>query len=83
MTNFKIRVTRLSILTEGATLFSERCTHVSIEDYAAGEFIQIEQQSGSKDVEAQTICIDPEEWPMLKRAVDRLAGDIRGNEGKV
>jgi len=44
-------------------------------DEAAGEFLEIEQQSGRTDVKSQTIAISPEEWPALKRAIEQLLAD--------
>lgn len=71
------RTTRLSVMPKGAPIFSERCTHVSIVDEAAGEFLEIEQQSGCPDVKAQTITIEASEWPELKGAIDNLLDDIK------
>jgi hypothetical protein len=73
---YSIRVTRLSVLPPKEPLFSEQCTHVSIVDEAAGEFLEIEQQSDRSDVEAQKIAISSEEWPSLKQAIETLLADI-------
>lgn len=76
---YSVRVTRLSVLPHGEPIFSEQCTNVSITDEAAGEFLEIEQQSASTDVEAQKISVTPEEWPALKRAIETLLADIEAN----
>lgn len=80
MTNpdYIIRVTRLSVMPPKQPLFSEQCTHITIVDEAAGEYLEIEQQSGSEDVKAQTITVTPEEWPTLKQAVETLLAEILG-----
>ena len=75
---YVVRVTRLSVLPPKEPLFSEQCTHVTIVDEAAGEFLEIEQQSGSVDVKPQTIMVTPEEWPALKQAVETLLSEIHG-----
>lgn len=72
---FRVRVTRLSVLPPKEPLFSEQCTNVSIVDEAAGEFLEIEQQSGRTDAKSQTIQVSPEEWPALKRAIEQLLAD--------
>ena len=56
-------------------LFSEQCTNVSIVDEAAGEFLEIEQQSGHTDANLQAIKVSPEEWPALKHAIEQLLAD--------
>lgn len=75
---YKIRTTRLSVLPAKEPLFSEMCTNVTIEDEAAGEYLVIEQQSGSTETRDQTIIINPEEWPALRQAVDTLIENIEG-----
>jgi hypothetical protein len=75
---YVVRVTRLSVLPPKEPLFSEQCTHITIVDEAAGEYLEIEQQSGSVDVKAQTILVTPEEWPALKQAVETLLAEIHG-----
>ena len=75
---YAVRVTRLSVLPPKEPLFSEQCTHITIVDEAEGEYLEIEQQSGSVDVKAQTIMVTPEEWPALKQAVETLLAEIHG-----
>lgn len=75
---YVVRVTRLSVLPPKEPLFSEQCTHITIVDEAAGEYLEIEQQSGSVNVKVQTIMVTPEEWPALKQAVETLLSEIHG-----
>ena len=75
---YVVRVTRLSVLPPKEPLFSEQCTHITIEDEAAGEYLEIEQQSGSPDAKHQTIIVTPEEWPAIKQAVETLLSEIDG-----
>jgi hypothetical protein len=72
---FRVRVTRLSVLPAKEPLFSERCTNVSIVDESAGEFLEVEQQSDRTDAKSQTIQISPEEWPALKQAIERMLAE--------
>lgn len=71
MSKFITRTTRLTVLPQGEPIFSEMATHIEIEDEAAGEFITISQCRDDTDKE-QKICIDPEEWPAIKAAVESL-----------
>ena len=75
---YAVRVTRLSVMPPKEPLFSEQCTHISIVDEAAGEYLEIEQQSGSENVKPQAIMVTPEEWPALKQAVETLLAEIHG-----
>lgn len=69
---YEARVTRVSVLPSGQPLFSEQCTHITIDDSAAGEYVVIEQQSDNTDAKCQQIEVDPEEWPCIRQAVDEL-----------
>jgi len=75
VSNYRIRVTRLSVLPIGEPIFSERCTEVSIVNEAAGEFVEVSQQSDRSGIESQTIQIDPREWSAIKQAVDQLISE--------
>ena len=74
------RITRISIMPEGAPLFTEQCTHIEIEDEAAGEYVSVRQQSACADVKEQTIQVVPEEWPAMRGAIDTLMLDIENHE---
>ena len=73
---YHTRVTRLVVLPEGKPLYAEAATTVEIDDEAAGEFV-IVRQDGRTD---NSIAIDPDEWPELRAAIDRLVGDCKESE---
>jgi hypothetical protein len=77
MKPYEIRITRLSVGRGDEPIFSETVTHIEIENEAAGEFLQITQQSGSLDVKEQQIQITPEEWPKIKEAIETLIPTLR------
>lgn len=77
--DYIIRVTRLSVMPPKQPLFSEQCTHITIVDEAAGEYLEIEQQSGSVGIKPQTISVTPEEWPKIKQAAETLIAEITGH----
>lgn len=65
-----IRTTALTVVPEDASLFSGRATTVNVVNEAAGEFVEVEQESGK-------IQINPDEWPTLREAVDRMIAECR------
>lgn len=70
------RVTRIVIAPQGEPLYSEMATTVEITDEAAGEFVEIRQHGAP---EIGTVQISPKDWPLIRRAVDRLIKDCRGS----
>lgn len=68
------RVTRIVVVPANEPLFSERATAVEIVDESAGELVEVEQHG---DVSLGKIQINPEEWPALRAAINRLVRDCR------
>ena len=62
------RVTKLTITPDGEPLFSNQATDVLIDDEAAGEFVVVEQRADGMG----KIAIDPDEWPTLRAAINRM-----------
>ena len=71
----EIRTIKLVVLPKGETIFTERATELEIVDDAAGEFVKVMQSDEA--AENGTIQIDPAEWPMLKKAIDRMVKECR------
>ncbi len=73
-TEYETRVTALTVAPKGEPTFSERATVISINDEAAGEFVEISQPAldGLKK-----IALDCDEWPAIRDAVDRLIAECR------
>lgn len=61
-------MTQITLVTEGEPLFSERGYTVKIEDHAAVEFIEVQDHSDDDG----RIAINPEDWPALRRAINRM-----------
>ena len=57
------------VLPEGQPIYSEMATTVRLQDEAAGPFVEVEQH-GRADI--GKIAIDPEEWPTLRAAIDKM-----------
>ena len=70
--NYHTRVTRLTISQPGEPIFSDQTIHIEIEDEAAGEYVKISQQSEYRPAASQEVCINPDEWPAIKDAVESL-----------
>jgi hypothetical protein len=71
---YETRTISIVVLPTGAEIFSERATTVSICDDAGGEFVEIEQPAS---LQPGKIKLDPEEWPMLRAAIDRMIEECR------
>jgi len=69
------RMISLAVLPQGEPLYSERVTTVSIDDEAGGEFIVLSQSPDSGEMR---LAIDPDEWPHVVAAVERLLATIEG-----
>ncbi len=68
------RPTQFTVLPKGDPTYSERATIITTIDDGGGEYVEV-SQSGRDD--GGKIAIDPEEWPSLRGAIDRLIDDCR------
>lgn len=68
----KSRVTQIIVLPEDEPIFSEKGYTISIRDEAAGEYIEIEDHQ-----EESKISINPEEWPEIRAAINRMVKKCR------
>lgn len=58
----------------------ESATFVSISDEGGGDFVEVSQTPS--DRLNQIIAIDPDEWPMLRRAIDQMIAACAVTERK-
>ncbi len=63
----KVRITQLTVAPEGADLCDDRSTIIEITDEGGGEFITVIQPDGPAEIR-----IDADEWPAIRRAIDKL-----------
>lgn len=68
------RTTQLTVLPQGEETYSERATTITIVDDAGGEYVVAEQHGR---LDRRMIEIEPEEWPALRGAIDRLIGECK------
>lgn len=75
--HYEIRTTAMTVAPEGEPTFSEMATTVEICDEAAGEFVEVKQRGR---VDIGKIQINPEEWPSLREAIDRMIKACRKDD---
>lgn len=71
---YQTRTVSVVVLPKGHELFSEMATTISITDEAGGEFVEVTQ---SREDGLKKIAIEPQEWPSIRAAIDRLIGECK------
>lgn len=71
---YECRATQYSIGPKGGPIYAEGTLRIDIDDEAGGEFISLKQDSLFQDA---CIRIDPDEWPLVRKAIDRLVKSCR------
>ncbi|MCK9466211.1 MAG: hypothetical protein M0Q29_10025 [Thiopseudomonas sp.] len=72
----KARTTKLSVTPNNCSLFELGATHIHIRDEAAGEFVTITQSTDERHGD-HIISINPEEWPAIRSAINKLIKQCR------
>ena len=67
------RITQITVCPPNEPIFSEMATTIQISDEAAGEFVELMQT----DFRPGKIRINPEEWPAIRMAINRLIRQCR------
>lgn len=75
---YSIRIVKIAVTPPEKSLFELGVTTVEIVDEAAGEFVVVRQEH-EDPAYANSICIDPAEWPVLRDAVEFMMGECRGD----
>jgi len=66
------RTTKMTILPEGDPIFSEQATHIEVAQEAGSDgFLKITEGS---------VCIDHDNWPAIKAAIETMLEDIKKHE---
>lgn len=71
---YEQRVHTIVVVPAGKQIFDESATYIGIEDEAAGEFIKVWQIRDDRD---KDVRIDPEEWPVIRDAIDKIMKECR------
>jgi len=77
MTEYETRTLSVIVVAKGEPIFSEMATRVEIVDEAGGEYVEVSQH-GRPDL--GKISINPEEWPMLRDAIDSMVAQCRDDD---
>lgn len=67
MLEFEARVTQVTVLPVNAPVFHDMVTRISITDEGGGEYVSVEQSESQGEIK-----ITAEEWPELKKQIDRM-----------
>ena len=79
---YETRVTRVTVLPEDEPVFSERATHVEIEDEASGEWVKVRQEGGHTDNSKFVLFGDKDEWDAVKKVVESMFKEIENRDGR-
>lgn len=74
--NYETRITRLCVAPLSEPIFSEKSTHIALDDEAAGEFVKVSQEGGHTDMD-KFITIEPSEWIVLRDAIQFMVDQCR------
>ncbi|MDI3489615.1 MAG: hypothetical protein PWP11_892 [Thauera sp.] len=66
---YHLRPIKFIVAPAGVPIFSERATTVELDDEGGGEFLVVRQNT--EEHGEQRIAFDAEEWPHIRRAINR------------
>lgn len=75
----EVRTTQLTLVPRGESLYHENAIEITISDEASGEYVIVRGKSDKIGL-GNTLEIDPDEWPTLRKAIDHMMGQCRTNE---
>ena len=78
MTDYVTRTLSIVVLPDGEPIFNRAATTVSIADDGGGEFVVVEQIGDGSDDYHGKLAISPEDWPVIREAIDRMLGELHG-----
>ena len=70
---YETRTTRITVVETGKELYSELATTIEIDDESGGEYVKVTQDR----MVTPGIAIDPQEWPTIRAAIDKMVGECR------
>lgn len=69
--------TKLCVVPSGKPIYDETATTVGLDDDGGGLFVTIRQED---NLDSNEIKIDPEEWPAIRAAVNRMVRECAKGE---
>ena len=71
MIEYRTIITTITVVPKGEPIYTEKATHVSLEDECAGLFVSVSQDAGSGNGLGK-IQIMAEEWPRIREAIETM-----------
>ncbi len=68
-----IRVTQITVLPSHNKIYDLGVYSITIDDEGGGEYLVLEEQ---QDGGSGKVKIDPEQWPELRDAIERILGEM-------
>ena len=77
MTPFTTIITKLCVVPSGKPIHDEAATTIGLDDEGGGLFVVIRQED---NLDTNEVKIDPEEWPAIRAAVNRMVRECAKGE---
>ena len=78
MTALITLTTKLCVVPSGKPIYDEAATTVGLDDEGGGLFVVIRQE---ESLSTNEVKIDPEEWPAIRAAVNRIVREcVKGEQ---
>ena len=77
MTALVTLTTKLCVVPSGKPIYDEEATTVGLDDEGGGLFVTIRQED---NLDTNEVKIDPEEWPAIRAAVNRMVRECAKGE---
>ena len=77
MTPIITLTTRLCVVPSGKPIHDEAATTIGLDDDSGGLFVVIRQED---NLDTNEVKIDPEEWPAIRAAVNRMVRECANGE---
>ena len=69
--------TKLCVVPSGKPIYDEAATTIGLDDEGGGLFVTIRQED---NLDTNEVKIDPEEWPAIRAAVNRMVRECAKGE---
>ena len=71
---FETRTIKIAVVPKNEPIFSRETTTIEIVDDSGGEYLEVCQCNEENEGK---ICINPEEWPTIKEAIEKMLEECR------
>lgn len=74
--------TTVTVKPTEESIFSELSTEITLLDEGAGMFLKVTQAGKINPPGDNSVCINPDEWPYIKDAIELMLEVIKREESK-